>query len=49
VALIKTTVTGTQTKSEELGHREFILTYKTFEQAGPTCLPRAAQPGDSRS
>jgi altronate hydrolase len=44
VALIKTTAEGTETKSEELGHREFILTYKTFDQAGPSCLPRAAQP-----
>jgi altronate hydrolase len=44
VELVKSTVTGTQTKSEELGHQEFILTYKTFEQAGPICLPRSAQP-----
>jgi altronate dehydratase large subunit len=44
VALIKTTAEGTETKSEELGHREFILTYKTFDQAGPSCLPRAARP-----
>jgi altronate hydrolase len=44
VALVKSTVSGTQTKSEELGHREFILTYKTFDQAGPICLPRSARP-----
>lgn len=44
VALVKLIVTGAQTKSEELGHQEFILTYKTFEQAGPICLPRSAQP-----
>jgi altronate dehydratase large subunit len=44
VALVKTTVSGTQTKSEELGHREFILTYKTFEQTGPACLPSAGRP-----
>ena len=25
--------------SEELGHQEFILTYKTFEPIGPGCLP----------
>ena len=25
--------------SEELGHQEFILTYKTFEPIGPSCLP----------
>jgi len=30
---------GTRTKSEELGHREFILGYKTFEPIGPSCLP----------
>ncbi|MES2435190.1 MAG: UxaA family hydrolase [Pseudomonadota bacterium] len=33
---------GQQTKSEELGHREFILTYKSFEPIGPACLPGAA-------
>ncbi len=30
---------GRQSKSEELGHQEFILTYKTFEPIGPACLP----------
>ena len=30
---------GDQTKSEEMGHQEFILTYKTFEPIGPACLP----------
>lgn len=30
---------GKPTKSESLGHREFILTYKTFEPIGPSCLP----------
>jgi altronate hydrolase len=30
---------GAQTKSEALGHQEFILTYKRFEPAGPACLP----------
>ena len=33
---------GQETKSEALGHREFILSYKTFEPIGPGCLPRAA-------
>ena len=33
---------GQRTKSEELGHREFILTYKSFEPIGPACLPRIA-------
>jgi altronate dehydratase len=32
-----------RSKSEELGHQEFILTYKAFEPIGPACLP-AAQP-----
>ncbi len=32
---------GATTKSEALGHREFILTYKTFEPIGPACLPAA--------
>ena len=30
---------GEKTKSEDLGHQEFILTYKTFEPLGPSCLP----------
>ena len=30
---------GAQTKSEALGHQEFVLTYKSFEPIGPCCLP----------
>lgn len=30
---------GEQTASESLGHQEFILTYKSFEPLGPSCLP----------
>jgi altronate hydrolase len=30
---------GAPSKSERLGHREFILTYKAFEPIGPSCLP----------
>lgn len=30
---------GAATKSEALGHQEFILTYKQFEPIGPACLP----------
>lgn len=30
---------GAQTKSEALGHQEFVLTYKSFEASGPSCLP----------
>ena len=29
---------GNMSKSEELGHKEFILTYKTFDAIGPSCL-----------
>jgi hypothetical protein len=32
---------GAQTKSVELGHQEFVLTYKSFEPIGPSCLPSA--------
>ncbi|WP_420406237.1 UxaA family hydrolase [Nisaea sp.] len=32
---------GARTRSEDLGHQEFILTYKTFEPIGPACLPAA--------
>ena len=40
VALVGQVVAGAATRSEELGHREFILTYKTFEPTGPGCLPK---------
>jgi altronate dehydratase large subunit len=30
---------GAPTRSEALGHQEFILTYKSFEPLGPACLP----------
>lgn len=30
---------GEPTASERLGHREFVLTYKSFEPVGPACLP----------
>jgi altronate dehydratase large subunit len=33
---------GRLTKSEELGHQEFILTYKQFEPIGPACMPHVA-------
>lgn len=29
---------GNMSKSEALGHKEFILTYKTFDAIGPSCL-----------
>ena len=38
-SLITQVAMGQQTKSETLGHQEFILTYKIFEPIGPSCLP----------
>jgi altronate hydrolase len=40
--LVLAVARGAATKSEALGHQEFILTYKAFEPAGPACLPVAA-------
>lgn len=36
---------GAKSVSEELGHQEFILTYKSFEASGPACLPLANHRG----
>lgn len=36
---------GSQSLSEELGHQEFILTYKSFEASGSACLPQALRTG----
>jgi len=33
------TAAGDPTASESLGHQEFVLTYKSFEPIGPSCLP----------
>jgi len=41
VDLIVALCNQAQSKSEELGHQEFILTYKAFEPIGPACLPVA--------
>ena len=30
---------GRETRSEALGHQEFVLSYKTYEPLGPACLP----------
>ncbi len=38
-AFIRATAAGRSTASERLGHREFVLTYKTSEPTGPACLP----------
>ncbi len=37
--LVLAVASGAPTVSEQLGHREFILTYKQFEPIGPACLP----------
>jgi altronate dehydratase large subunit len=39
--LVLATSAGTLTKSEQLGHQEFLLTYKQFEPIGPACMPSA--------
>jgi len=44
VDMIQAVASGSRTCSEDLGHQEFILTYKVFEPIGPACLPvRSAQ------
>jgi len=40
--LILDVADGAPTASEAMGHQEFILTYKSFEPAGPACLPARA-------
>ncbi len=42
VDLVARVANGACTKSEDLGHQEFILTYKQFEPIGPRCLPLKA-------
>jgi altronate dehydratase large subunit len=37
--LVQRVGNGERTKSEALGHREFMLTYKSFGPLGPACLP----------
>jgi altronate dehydratase large subunit len=37
--LVRRVGNGEPTKSEALGHQEFILTYKSFAPLGPACLP----------
>lgn len=37
--LVGRVANGAPTKSEALGHQEFILTYKSFAPLGPACLP----------
>ncbi|MDP3801897.1 UxaA family hydrolase [Brevundimonas sp.] len=44
VDLVRAVATGARTRSEALGHQEFILTYKSFEPIGPACLPGRPSP-----
>lgn len=37
--LVNKVAQGELSKSEDLGHQEFVLTYKKFEAIGPSCLP----------
>jgi len=37
--LVGRVASGEPTRSEALGHQEFILTYKSFGPLGPACLP----------
>ncbi len=39
VDLVRQVAAGRQTASEQMGHQEFVLTYKAFEPIGPACLP----------
>jgi altronate hydrolase len=39
IALVREVANGRQTASEQMGHQEFVLTYKSFEPVGPSCLP----------
>jgi altronate hydrolase len=39
VDLVARVAAGEPSKSEALGHQEFVLTYKHFEPLGPACFP----------
>jgi altronate hydrolase len=39
VDLVARVAAGEPTRSEALGHQEFVLTYKHFEPLGPGCFP----------
>jgi altronate hydrolase len=42
VDLVLQVANGAPSRSEDLGHQEFILTYKQFEPSGPGCFPLKA-------
>ena len=37
--LVRAVAGGARSRSEALGHREFVLGYKSFKPIGPACLP----------
>jgi altronate dehydratase large subunit len=39
VAKVVAMASGEMSRSEALGHQEFVLTYKTYQPIGPACLP----------
>ena len=39
--LVSQVAQGEPSRSEALGHQEFVITYKKFEAIGPSCLPTA--------
>ena len=41
--LVLAVAAGERSLSEQLGHQEFILTYKAFDPIGPECLPMVAR------
>ncbi|MDV6332493.1 UxaA family hydrolase [Asticcacaulis sp. 201] len=45
--LVLRVAAGEQSLSEQMGHQEFILTYKAFDPVGPACLPLRAKPAFS--
>ena len=48
VDLVLEVANGTPSKSESLGHQEFVLTYKYFESGPPNCYPlRQSRPRQS--
>ena len=42
VQLVREVAGGRQTASEQMGHQEFVLGYKSFEPIGPACQPLVA-------
>src|SRR3546814_20902485 len=46
--LVLTVAGGAPSKSETLGHREFILGYKSIEAVGPACHPGARRSEERR-